>query len=146
MNIDYIGGFFDGEGSIVVTDTRVRVTIPQTNEDILKEISSFFGCGIVDKLKKRQDHWKDAWQYRTRSNEESYNVLLTLRDHLIMKKDKAYKACSILEKSMTARSIRKRKIMEAVSMVNDGLSYRDIEKLTGIGRQSICRRIQEIKN
>ncbi len=64
MDWNYIAGFFDGEGSILKHDpTNYRISIPQTNEEVLQKIKTFSNMGNIFKTRKRKEHWKDSWVY-----------------------------------------------------------------------------------
>jgi uncharacterized protein YerC len=145
MNIEYIAGFFDGEGTICVMKRKVRVTIPQTNLEVLEMIKTFFGVGGITIIKSRKKHWKQAWCYYSGSNKASYKILCLLEEHLILKKEKLLIAKKILEGFLKEKEVYIKKRTEAVSMIKKGLTYRKIEALTGISRTTICNQAKKIK-
>lgn len=145
MNIQYIAGFFDGEGSIVISKNRIRISLPQTNKEILEEIKKYFGVGNLTVLKKRKEHWKDAWSYYVSGSKACFKVLNELEPYLILKKDKAKKGLSFIQeiKDKEQNKIERNKL--AISYVNKGMSYRQVEKLTGICRQTLCNEIKKVR-
>ena len=98
MNWDYVGGFFDGEGSIARSGRSFRISIAQTNEEILNEICDFAGVGHVFKVTKRKEHWKDSWVYHIGSKKDIHLFLKRISPYLILKKDLAGEAISCLAK------------------------------------------------
>lgn len=145
MNIKYIAGFFDGEGSIMVMKRKIRTTLPQTNKEILLAIKDYFGVGGVCPIQKRKAHWKDAWTYYSGSNKASYKILNELKDHLILKKDKAINALAILNEYIKIKDERNSIKAEAVKLVQEGLSYREVQKITGVSRTTICNEIKKVR-
>lgn len=141
MDIQYIAGFFDGEGTIAIQRNRVRISIPQTDENILNKIRDYLGVGKVSIVKKRKEHWKDCWMYWTGSNIDALTVLDKLDGHLIIKQKKLEDAKLVLENFYDTKEGRKNKLTKALKLVRAGKSYREAETLTGISRQTICNHI-----
>lgn len=147
MNIDYIAGFFDGEGSIIIQGNKVTLSIPQTNEKILIEIRDYFGIGNVYPLKKRKEHWKDAWCYKCNGNNKCLKVLEELEPYLILKRSKAKQAILLLEKARIKEINRISRNIDAINLViEQKLSYRQVEKITGISRQVLCNEMKKIRS
>ena len=136
MNWSYIAGFFDGEGSLTHNGIGFRITIPQTNEEVLNEIKDFTGVGNVIKLRKREVHWKDAWLYYIASKKDVRIFLKKMIPYLIIKKKSAIAAIPCLEKQLV--EMRNKKIlhdkrkMQAKKLRVKGLDYRTIGKKLGI--------------
>ena len=133
MNWSYIAGFFDGEGSITHNNgTGFRITIPQTNEEVLVVMRDFIGFGSIIKLKKRQLHWKDSWLYYISNKKDVYHFLSQAAPHLIVKKRASLQA--VIELKAQLSSMRKRKEVhdkrksEAKLLKFKGWSYRKIGK------------------
>ena len=53
MDWNYLAGFLDGEGSIIIKPPRVRLYISNTNKDILNQIKDFVKCGSVFEVKRK---------------------------------------------------------------------------------------------
>lgn len=149
MTIEYIAGFIDGEGSIIINERRkiVRITIPQTNKEVLEKIKNFFGVGGVCNITKRKKHWKDAWLYYSGSDKASFIILNKLKGFLQLpdKIEKLERALKILEQKKSLEYIRIEKNKEAVKLVQSGLSYRQVQKITGVNRQTICNEIKKVR-
>ncbi len=132
MNWSYIAGFFDGEGSICHNGRGYRITIAQTNEDVLKGIASFSGVGAVIKTTKRKKHWKDSWVYYIASQEDVYIFLKNIKSFLVVKKDSAQIAMAFLKNYLKEKKIHRdlmeKKIKIAESMRIKGCAYRRIGK------------------
>lgn len=130
MTWEYIAGFFDGEGSIAPNGIGVRISIPQTNEEVLTAIRNFSGVGSIVKVTKRREHWKDSWTYYIASKKDIKFFLEKITPHLVVKKEVAIKATSLLrlqlaEMNKREQLYRNRKF-EAKLLRKRGWSYRKI--------------------
>ena len=143
MTWEYIAGFFDGEGSLVFSDGRWRVSIPQTNEDVLVQIRSFAKCGNLLKARKRQSHWKDSWVYYIVSQKDAYRFLINIKPFLIVKRSSVVESLPklgyIIKQQNQRLDKRKKRFKEAFRLRNQGLSYHAIELRMGLDRGYIRR-------
>lgn len=147
MNIEYIAGFFDGEGSVANSRKngidRYLISIPQTNLQILEEIRIFLGVGSVYSIKKRKEHWKDAWVYRTTNRMDTLTVLRKIVDSLIIKKSIALTAINYLENYKRKRLHLKKVDInfekKVLNLIEQGDSYRKIGKDLNISRQTVYK-------
>ena len=143
MSWVYIAGFFDGEGSLVFSEDRWRISIPQTNEDVLVGIRSFSGVGNLLKERKRQSHWKDNWVYYVASQKDAYLFLEKINPFLIVKKglvvDALPKLGYVIKQQNQRLSKRKKRFDEAFLLRSRGLSYHAIELKMGLDRGYIRR-------
>ncbi len=147
MNCSYLGGFFDGEGTVYETKNKVRISIPQTDYKVLENIKMFVGYGNIYKTKKKKTIHKDAWCYMITNMEGVLYFLNLIKDDVIVKKDIVdyyIKSLEIKKEELlnktTNREIEKNIVNE---LKNSGLSYRKIEKIMGFSRQKVCRLINE---
>lgn len=136
MDWSYIAGFFDGEGSLTHNGRGFRITIPQTNEEVLNKLRDFSGIGYVIKLKKREIHWKDAWLYYVASTKDVCIFLKRVAPYLVIKRDNAEKAIPYLEKGLVdmrkKKQLHDKRKVEAKKLRSNGLDYRTIGKKLGI--------------
>jgi hypothetical protein len=95
INLDYIAGFFDGEGNVAIkvssdkkrkyqTYFGGRVQIVQTNREILKKIKAFLGYGYVIERKNRNVEWRRSYFYQIQNEQE-------LRDFINKMKNRTYR-------------------------------------------------------
>lgn len=135
MTREYIVGFFDGEGCIHISKGKVRIVISQTNEAVLLKIKEFVGFGCVYKEKKRKDHHKDSWCYRTTGNDQSLLFLKLVQDS-ITKQDKVSYAINML----TMIKLNKENIIaQVLDLLKKDLSYREIGRRLQISRTKVMR-------
>lgn len=139
MTHEYIAGFFDGEGTITITKNKIRLSIPQTNYEVLDEIKNFLGFGSIRTEKLRKAHWKQSWTFYNTNSEDGFKLLNLIEPHLIVKKSKAIEAITIYKKYSDTMDSKKLAKVNALKLISDGKSYREVEKLTGVGRQTIVR-------
>ncbi len=132
MNWQYIAGFFDGEGSLTHNGKGFRITIPQNNEEVLKSIKSFVGCGNIIFIKKRKAHWNDGWSYYIAKQSEVYDFVRKIKPFVIVKRGLINQSIPLI-REMVGRQIKKKKLyihrkMDAKKLRKEGLTYRAIGK------------------
>ncbi len=136
MTWAYIAGFFDGEGSITNNGKGFRITIAQTNQEVLEKIRDFVGAGYVIAVAKRREHWKDSWVYYISSQQDILRFLLGIFMFLVVKKKLAVKTIPILETVVKKQKERQIKniylIQNSKKLREDGLTYREIGRKLGI--------------
>jgi hypothetical protein len=144
MTWEYIAGFFDGEGSISHNGNGYRITIPQTNQEVLNDIMRFSGVGFVVKITKRRAHWKDSWVYYISRQKDVYFFIKHIAEFLKVKKNAAETVMSILEGYLADKErhdIHLDKMKDiAARMRGNGCTYREIGKKIGLD-WSYVRRI-----
>ncbi len=136
MTWNYVAGFFDGEGSITNNKKGYRISIAQTNLEVLTEIKNFVGLGYLFKEKKRKEHWKDSWVYYIAKQEEILFFLEKIFDILIVKKKEAKIVIPILKNNIKRMKGRKEKSQQtekkAKMLRKKGMTYREIGKTLNI--------------
>lgn len=146
INWSYVGGFLDGEGSIVKNGkTDYRIAISQTNEKVLNAIKSFTRVGNICQVKKRREHWKESWIYTVARQEDVLFFLRNVYPHLIVKKGVARTLISVLGRIVSAqrkkRSYLQKNIKASKLLKEKGLSYRAIGKKLKIDHGYVRRLI-----
>lgn len=151
MNIDYIAGFFDGEGSFGLYGKikRPKVSITQTDFDILEKIRIFLGMGQVYKLSKRKDNWKDSWIFTITNREDCLKFVKLIKPHLLLER-KIKKAEEIidelenyLENNKLYKSERDTLKQKVIELSLQGFSCREIEKKLPLSRTTVSRMLNE---
>ena len=136
MNWDYIAGFFDGEGSVTDYKKKCRVTITQTNKEVLERIRSFAGVGSIAEITKRKSHWKDSWVYYISKQSDLLKFLNGVAPRLVVKRKLAQNAIVVLERKLQEREARQQELFartyKARELRRQGLPYRDIGKVLHI--------------
>jgi len=136
INWSYLAGFFDGEGSITHNGKGFRITIPQTNLEVIKKIQQFTKYGNVLSISKRKSHWKDSWIYYIARQKDILFFLKRIFPHLVVKKSYTKQVIKTLNivvarQERHASAIKNRKI-NARGLRKRGLSYRAIGKRLNI--------------
>ena len=136
MNWSYIAGFFDGEGSFSIKNGCVRISIPQTNEEVLNNIRNFVEAGNICKVSKRKSHWKDCWLYYITNQKDVYRFLMNIKGKIIVKKEAIEKNLPAIKEKIIEnkknKTYRFKRLSTLIKLRNKGLSYRDIGKCTGL--------------
>ena len=136
MTWEYIAGFFDGEGSLVHNGKGYRITISQTNYEVLDKIKSYAGIGYIFQNKKRKAHWKESWVYYIAKQEDVYYFIKNISPFLIVKRDLAAqiipKLILAIEKGSQRKLRLKNNVIASKNLRKRGLTYREIGKKLGI--------------
>lgn len=136
MDWNYIAGFFDGEGSLVYNKKRFRISITQTNRNVLDTIKTFTNFGYVIKIQKRKNHWKNSWMFYIAKQEDIRTFLLKIISHLIVKRALVKRVLKQLELTLIRRKEKQYKIEKRRLFVSKlrlkKLSYRQIGKKVGL--------------
>ncbi|MEK7114823.1 MAG: LAGLIDADG family homing endonuclease [Patescibacteria group bacterium] len=150
MSWKYIAGFFDGEGSIVFNGKGYRLTIPQTNEEVLLSIKNYLNYGNILKERKRKTHWKDSWVYYISQQKLIYKFLKNVQKHVIVKRNLILEVLPKLEciinRQKERKKIREKRIITILKLREKGLSYRKIELKLSLDRGYIRRLVLASKN
>ena len=98
MNWDYVAGFIDGEGSIIIKPPRVRMYISNTNKEVLEDIKKFVNCGSVFEVKRKlRGNWKKQYGWTVCFHQDVLRILKNLKDKLIIKQKLCEKAIFYIE-------------------------------------------------
>lgn len=83
LELGWLAGFFEGEGSFNVTRGRPRMSINQTDLDLLEHFQQLTGsAGTIGPMKGSALSVKPLWQWRTNSIAEAQYVISLLYEHL----------------------------------------------------------------
>lgn len=127
MNWDYLAGFIDGEGSIIIKPPRVRLYISNTNKNILKKICDFLECGRVCDVKRdNKPKWNKQYGWTICDHKECLRILKELRSRLIIKREKCLEAI---------------KFIEGKRWQGDYLSKEELEKLKDLPYRKIAKKL-----
>jgi hypothetical protein len=141
MNWDYVAGFIDGEGSIIIKPPRVRLYISNTNKEILEEIKKFVNCGSVFEVKREiKGNWKKQYGWTICSHQEVLKILTNLKDRLFIKKELCKKAVDYIEHKRWQKDYLSKE--ELKKWRNLG-SSRKIAKKLGVSQFSILKYLKK---
>ena len=140
MNWDYLSGFIDGEGSIILKPPRVRLYISNTNKDILEKIHKFVKCGAVFKVKRMEKaNWKNQYGWTVGNHRDCLRVLKKLKNKLIVKRKKCEEAIDYIENKRWFGEYISKKELEKLK----NLPYRKIAKEIGVSHYSVFRYLRK---
>ena len=127
MNWDYVAGFLDGEGSIIIKPPRVRLYISNTNEEILIKIKDFLGCGRVFEAKRKHNpKWSKQYGWTICNHLEVLRILKKLKDKLILKKDLCEKAIKYIENKRWIGHYMSKKELEKVKHLSSRKAAKEL--------------------
>ncbi len=136
MTWAYIAGFFDGEGSLTQNGHGCRITIPQTNLEVLQAIKQFTRCGRVIHVTKRRPHWKESWTFAISRQSDVLRFLRRITPFLVVKRALIVAQCPRITmmverlKREEAARIGQRRTMR--DLRRRGWSYRAIGNRVGM--------------
>jgi len=134
MNWDYVAGFMDGEGSIIIKPPRVRLYISNTDKDVLDKICKFLKCGRVFEVKRKPNkNWSKQYGWTICDHNECLRVLKNLKGKFVVKKDKCKEAINYIEgKRWLGNYLTKSELVKF-----GDISYRKIAKTLGVSHTTI---------
>ncbi len=146
MDWSYVAGFIDGEGSITRNgDTDYRITIPQTNQEVLETIKTFSGVGNICKVRKRKSHWKESWIYAVAKQEDVLVFLRNVYPRLIVKRGIVRRLIPVVADIVSAQRKKRLNLQKNIErskfLRGKGLSYRAIGKKLKIDHGYVRRLI-----
>ncbi len=140
MNWDYIAGFIDGEGSIIIIPPRIRLYISNTNKEVLEEIRKYLKCGKVFGVKRiLKKNWNKQYGWTIGNHIDCLRILKRLENRLIVKKEKCKKAIQYIENKRWLGNYISKKELEKFG----DLSYRKIAKELGISHYCVFRYLRK---
>lgn len=136
MNWDYVAGFLDGEGSIIIKPPRVRLYISNTDLNVLIKLKEFMNYGRVYEIKRKNNHgWKRQYGWELGNHKSCLKVLKKLKNKLIIKREKCAEAISYIEnKRWQGDYLSKNELKKFKN-----LSYRKIAKKLGVSHFSVFK-------
>src|SRR3989338_1469247 len=140
MNWDYVAGFIDGEGSIIIKPPRVRLYISNTNKNILVEIKNFVGAGTVSEVKRKlKPNWNRQYSWTLCDHKEVLRILKQLENRIILKKHLGDEAIKYIENKRWIGFYLSREELEKVK----NLPSRKAAKELGVSAFSILKYSKE---
>lgn len=137
MNWDYIAGFIDGEGSIIIKPPRVRIYISNTDKKVLEGIKDFLKCGYVYEVKrKNKPKWKRQYGFTIGDHKGCLIILEKLKGKLIIKKELCDDAIKYIKNKRWFREYVKESELKKLLHLK---SSRKIGKRLGISQFSVLK-------
>lgn len=141
MNYDYLAGFIDGEGSIILKSPRVRLYISNTNKKVLDDIKKFVNCGTVFEVKRKiHGNWKKQYGWTVAAHKDSLRILRNLRKRLIIKRDLCEKAIKYIENKRWQGEYLSKKELERLKYLK---SSRKIAKELDVSQFSVLKYLKK---
>lgn len=146
MNLAYVAGLVDADGSIGFTSSKSsifvpRVTITNTNLELLEQIKEFFG-GNIQPLQGRKEKWKEAYYWQV-CNSTAVKFVAKIEKWLRIKKENAWLLFAWDEIRPKSGKKRNQETIDAFNLLNNQskwLNYR------GLGRSEISPIDEELKS
>ncbi len=137
MNWEYLSGFIDGEGSIIIRPPRIRIYISNTHKEVLNQIKNFVECGNVFEVKRKlKSNWKKQYGWTICNHKEVLKILKELKNRLIIKKDLCEKAIVYIENKRWQKDYISK---EELNKFKHLCSSRKIAKEIGVSQSTILK-------
>ncbi|MDO8623271.1 MAG: LAGLIDADG family homing endonuclease [archaeon] len=138
MDWDYLAGFIDGEGSIIIKPPRVRIYISNTDKKVLDEIRNFVNCGKVYEInmENKNKKWSKQYCWTICSHKEILKILKNLKGRLIIKEELCEKAINYIENKRWQKYYLSKEELERWKHLG---SSRKIAKKLGVSQFSILK-------
>ena len=101
MNFDYIAGFFDGEGCVTYfgkEKSYIRVSMSNTNLEVLKDIHNFLGVGRINQNIKATPKHKACYNLVINKRADARKFLTEMHNKVIIKRVAVEQALQFLGK------------------------------------------------
>lgn len=147
MDWNYIAGFFDGEGSVILhvvnkNRTRCTLTVTNTHYKSLDTMKRFTGIGNIYKTKKQRSYYKKAWVWCISKKTDVLLMIKRIKFRCIIKKYALIRAEKVIrcqKHKITYNDTKIKKIILAEASRPVTLSHRDIAKKVGLTFMSVWR-------
>ena len=141
-NWDYLAGFLDGEGSIIIKPPRVRLYVSNTNKKILEEIRDFVNCGSVYEInmKNKSNRWSKQYSWTICFHKEVLKILKNLRSRLVIKKELCEKAIFYIENKRWQKYYLSKKELGRYKKLK---SSRKLAKELGVSQFSVLKYLKK---
>lgn len=131
--IAWAAGLFEGEGTIIVSKTRVRVAIHMTDLDILERFLPF--GGIIYDMPKQETHHKKSWRWQLQETQGAMAFLELVYPYLgARRKARVEEARIAFSKNRHVISQRKREEVLRLARTTN-LTQKQIGERVGITRE-----------
>ncbi|HEC64561.1 hypothetical protein LCGC14_1307020 [marine sediment metagenome] len=144
LNWNYIAGFVDGEGSIIVYEKRGKVIFQISNTDlkILESIKNYIGFGYIRVSHRNPEKWKPQGVYVVSRHEDVEKILKKLKGKIIVKNERLNNALFFIKNKNWERKIPL-DIKKIRKMQKEGKSLIKIANEFGVGQTTIFNRLHE---
>lgn len=136
----WAAGLFDGEGTIITSNRRFRVSVHMTDLDVLETFQRNFGGSIIN-CKKQKKHHKKSWRWYLDSIQAiSFleTVLPFLHERRLNKAKETIAGFKIIaaEREEKQRSIQEKRI-KIKELAKTGMTRKDISILFNVDRSYV---------
>lgn len=142
MDWNYLAGFIDGEGSIIIKPPRVRLYISNTNKEVLDKIKEFVKCGSVYEvnMKNKKKNWNKQYGWTICFHKDVLEILKNLRGRLIIKRELCEKAINYIENKRWQRFYLSKEELVKYKKLK---SSRKLAKELGVSQSSVLKYLKK---
>jgi hypothetical protein len=140
MNWDYLAGFLDGEGSIIIVPPRIRLYISNTNLEILEEIKNFVKCGNIYSPIRKNKKWAKQYGFAIGNHKDVLKILKNLQDKLFIKRKLCDNAIKYIENKRWHKTYLSEEELKKYIYLK---SSRKIAKKLGVSQFSVLKYLKK---
>lgn len=139
----YCAGILEGEGSFIKkAKNSISVSCEMTDKDIIKKIHIFLG-GKIYEYDRRPGLWKKTYKLVILGEEAERVCRMVLPYMGERRSKKINELLDMRAKYLNEKNIFDSRVNDAISIYKlNNVSLREVEKITGVSRQTISRRIR----
>jgi len=137
MNWSYIAAFIDADGSFGINKVKARLSISNTNKEVLEKIQEFIKCGNIYESDRKPGKWKKSYQLSIFNYRDILKILKNIQNELIVKRGRCNKIIKEIEKRLEKRKNWEKKRILAVILNKQGLSDRKAGEELGMSHTFI---------
>ena len=138
--VEWVAGLLEGEGTFyrVSHSYSPHAACSMTDLDVLETLHNAVGVGSLRPIKKRQDHWKDAWIWRAQGDDAVY-VMESIHPYMgIRRRQKIDELLDLWYNGARKYRQPSENVLAAVKFYRDGLgSLRETAKRFHVGKDTI---------
>ena len=139
-DIAWAAGVLEGEGSFSLCGgNSIRVMCTMTDIDILERLQKIFG-GKIASIRKREEHWKDAWAW-TIFADDALTCMRSILPYMGVRRSEKINMLITHRESFIRKHKNTRKLFELAGKehATTSKSTRQVAKEFGVTQTVVCR-------
>lgn len=143
-DIIWLAGLLEGEGSFIfggkTNRHKVRICLAMTDKDVVEKVALLFGTKCTEeKRNNKPEHYRQCWRTVIQGG-KAVEVMKSILPWMGQRRSKRINDLIQRYEDRPIRHYEPKTNPDLIKeLVNNGMSYRQIEILTGCGRTSVYR-------
>lgn len=138
FELGWVCGLFDGEGTFGVTPEQVVLKLNQIDQDNIERLQRVTGVGSVRPLKKKAEHYKQAWIWQVGNRADVKKLIELMFPHLCARRQVRAMECLAIIQTLDEAAQHRKEVFPQCGHPVEGNHYVNPQK----GRQG---RVYEVR-